>query len=789
MEVRAEIIRANPIGDALDVFRNSFYSACAEMGISSSLDAAQLVGEEGLKNRVVELIGILLYLPAAPLLDSNVYRTLDADLFQVQTSIRLGRYDIKRTAPLLDAVLRNKSDEIIWDKARVIVTEVIPPHSTPSTLSFLDQTPLSRNASSFVNSSEHRKDVDGILKEELGRLYIGIPRFFDIFFRDIIDLETAAAAVFKKCKDGNDPLYSDDVGWRGWPEDAHEEDVLKWLFDILEAFLNFAEQVSAPRARRALIARPNQPLKGSTAPRKLDVGLVNDQAAGKDASLHWSCVLVPGELKRNPNADTSSRTWLDLGRYVREVFAAQDNRRFVQGFTLCGSTLRRWEFDRIGGIASSPIDVNRNGLDFIYTMLGYLWMNDEQLGFDPTICASGDKRYIEITRNGQKERLIIDHLMRRAPCIVGRATTCWLTYREEDKSKKMPYVVKDSWQYPEREEEGILLREATEKGVVNVARYYHHETVCVGGMEDDIQNNVRKGLDIGDAANYGPRGSTIALRSGSTSRNTSVGQKRISNNSITDTGQPASKRQCTGSSTKSKSPSALWNRVHRRVIIRDYGKPLYKASTRAALLAALEGCIDGYESLHHDAGLLQRDISIGNLMMNEDGANNNPSWPSFLIDLDLAIKEKRIQASGARSITGTRAFIGIKGLYNKGNRKHSFMDDMESMFWVLYWICIHYNGAYGGKSLVTSRFDTWNFIDAEDLAKLKSGIVVDEEMFIWMMEKDFTDYYKPLIPWVNELRKVVFPDNKAWVKEDKGLYSRMKKVLQEARNDPKVLAE
>lgn len=40
-----------------------------------------------------------------------------------------------------------------------------------------------------------------------------------------------------------------------------------------------------------------------------------------------------------------------------------------------------------------------------------------------------------------------------------------------------------------------------EKGVVNVARYYYYETVCVGGQDDDIYN-ICKGLDIISAINY-----------------------------------------------------------------------------------------------------------------------------------------------------------------------------------------------------------------------------------------------------------------------------------------------
>lgn len=62
-------------------------------------------------------------------------------------------------------------------------------------------------------------------------------------------------------------------------------------------------------------------------------------------------------------------------------------------------------------------------------------------------------------------------------------------------------------------------------------------------------------------------------------------------------------------------------------------------------------------------GCLQGDISIGNLVPNDE--DNNPSWPAFLIDLDLAIKDKQEQSSGARSKTGTRAFMAIGLLQGK----------------------------------------------------------------------------------------------------------------------------
>ena len=61
---------------------------------------------------------------------------------------------------------------------------------------------------------------------------------------------------------------------------------------------------------------------------------------------------MPGELKSNLSADIYSKARLDLATYTREVLAAQDNRRFMLGFTLCGPLMRIWVFDRLGGIAS-----------------------------------------------------------------------------------------------------------------------------------------------------------------------------------------------------------------------------------------------------------------------------------------------------------------------------------------------------------------------------------------------------------------------------------------------------
>ncbi|POR33452.1 Uncharacterized protein TPAR_06369 [Tolypocladium paradoxum] len=797
--LRSKIIKDNPIGNGLDAFHALFISQCEGAAVSCTATTIDQLGPEGnpidrrlfgrstdwhaeLRNLALLLLPSLQGLPAAGLLHSKTGRgTLRADLRKLIAAVTSDDFDVDRVKPLLRQTLADEPDAALWKQVDDAVLESTPPPRP--TASSLQQTPWLRNTSSFANSSEHRKYVDDVLKKELGPMHIGLRNFHDSYFGGVANLETASKAFFERCLEGKELKF--EHGWGGWPRDANQDDVLSWFASFSEKLVAFADgyqSIPPHRSGRRPLAKPNEPIDGSVGRRKMDVGFVNDPQAGKDSRCHWSQILVPGELKSNPSADKASEAWLDLGRYAREVLAAQDSRRFVLGFTICGSLMRVWAFDRLGGIASEQFDINNDGLHFVFTILGFLWMSEEELGFDPTIMtATNAERFIEINRHGSTERIVIDEVMQRARCIAGRATTCWKAHPQG--RPEVLLVIKDSWQYSERDEEGDLLREATSKGVLNVARHYHHETVQIRGMDDDIRSNARHGLDVTTAANYRPERpvppssiATGALRKGRSI--TASSRKRSS--SQTDTPLPPNKRSCSASPTKAAS-TALPNRVHRRVIVRDYGKPIYKATSRMVLLRAMRGCIKGHECLL-EAGLLHRDISPNNLMVNED--EHNPSWPQFLIDLDLGIRTSRNTSSGTKGKTGTMEFMAIGALLGE---QHSFMHDLESFFWVLFWICVHYDGT--GRGRVVPRFDRWNYIDLEELAEVKKGQVCHEGDFIRRATETFTAYYQSLIPWVNRLRRVVFPNGGRWEREDRGLYAQMMEILQEAQRDPKVITD
>ncbi|KAG5292243.1 PKc-like superfamily domain-containing protein [Histoplasma ohiense] len=410
-------------------------------------------------------------------------------------------------------------------------------------------------------------------------------------------------------------------------------------------------------------------------------------------------------------------------------------------------------------------------------------MNQEQLGFDPTIVTHGTKRYITIEKDGGVERLVIDEVIGRARCVAGWATTCWKVHREDE--PQTPLVVKDSWQYPERDEEGKLLYEAAAQGVTHVARYYHHETVRVDGKDDDVLG-IRSGLVI-------PTGQKKASSKATSSRSKSrqpctdssrvSGQKRSSDFVDTAFPPPPSKRALSSSPAKPPLPDEkLQNRVHCRVVVQDYGKPIFESSSRVALLVGLQGCIKGYMSLYQKTGLMQSDISPRNLLVNED--KDNPSFRAFLIDLDLAIRVNRDGFSGARGKTGTRPFMAIGVLFGE---RHSFMHDLESFFWVLFWICIHYEGP--GRARTVKRFEKWNYMDTDDLADTKKGVITIERDFLRTTEDNFTTFYQPLTRSVNRLRRLVFPGGDRWQELNPGLPMAMIKELQRAQKEQDVVGE
>ena len=122
-----------------------------------------------------------------------------------------------------------------------------------------------------------------------------------------------------------------------------------------------------------------------------------------------------------------------------------------------------------GSLGSTPFDINKDGQTFVSAISGYLWMSEEELGFDLTILNDGG-RYIQITDSarwpdgalwlGRAHKATAlrlwsgNHLLERFP---GR--------RIRRRSCDQGFVRIEA-----RPVENLVLKEATEAGVNNVAR-------------------------------------------------------------------------------------------------------------------------------------------------------------------------------------------------------------------------------------------------------------------------------------------------------------------------------
>ena len=97
-----------------------------------------------------------------------------------------------------------------------------------------------------------------------------------------------------------------------------------------------------------------------------------------------------------------------------------------------------------------------------------------------------------------------------------------------------------------------------------MAKYYYYKTVCVGSKENNIYNNIYKGLDIIRVINYKLKDLIMPLRlvgvKISIKKGRSSNRKRLS--SYTNAPLPPSKRIYLGSPLKGRRHLVILNQVH-----------------------------------------------------------------------------------------------------------------------------------------------------------------------------------------------------------------------------------
>ncbi|KKZ63855.1 hypothetical protein EMCG_01808 [[Emmonsia] crescens] len=297
----SDIIKNHPLTKSLNDLRGLLQEAERFHELRSiSYDGA--VDNLDQQNAISKLLYVLQGEDAALIIRSRISDgDLASDLARLFERLRkeTGNFRYDHYRPLVRLVferpLPTESQNVktwnfnVWNAVLDLIdtaSQMTPP---PCLISSIQQTPWLRNI------------------KELGELHIDIPGFFHAFFEDIPQLKTVSQAVLETCKRADNPLYDEEKGWQGWPELAVEKDVLKWLANIIAELVQLAEaQEPSWKIDRRPLAQPSQPLQGSVAERKLDIGFVNDPTATEDSRCSWTQILVPEELKNDLKYDRKS---------------------------------------------------------------------------------------------------------------------------------------------------------------------------------------------------------------------------------------------------------------------------------------------------------------------------------------------------------------------------------------------------------------------------------------------------------------------------------------------------
>ncbi|KAG6091945.1 hypothetical protein E4U30_006127 [Claviceps sp. LM220 group G6] len=707
------IISENPLGHSLDDVREALRNAEGDTQGEAWLEAVSELVTAFLASRAC--------LRLASRIENRYYLVSNLGLI----GTRLVKHDlpIQVFRPLSQLVLNQASDIDIWTAVISLVDSVVE-SARPSTPTRIPKTiPASSNTDTpFVHRSHldqtlplSRPQVEEQVFCELKYCtYRSVGRFHEKYFQGR-EWNNRAEELWRRAKSR---YNASEKKWSFLSNEPDEQEVCTWWLGMQEDFLN---------TERAAYYRSDGGNKvGLEDQRQLDifVKMTNSAEAHESGGKHlWQGVLVVSEFKRAAKQSFVT-LFKQLSSAVRNVFAWQPTRLFVHSFTLTGSDLEPWVFDRSGAYGGKKFNIHMEPEKFFQVLCGYLMMSDDELGLNTFTKKQDDGTLVvNMPPVDTHATELIKLQLKSEPiahprALVCRATTCFLakTIGEPEYNK----VVKFSWISSMRQSEAELLKKAKEHNVTGLVEVvgYKERIASFSSLRDGLafpapykfRDNPEKRKNP-----YSILHTPSAKRSASRS---SAANQSLSHASHTQTTIPLagpSRSGTQGSLSRhnlanvTRAPldinfsaqdsegsycptpqneTPYDDRILHVLAIEPSGSPLTEYGSILELLECLRDAIEAHRSLYMDGKILHRDISINNIIITDPAKANGKK--GVLIDLDLA-KNMDEGPSGARHRTGTIEFMAVGVLRGE---EHTYRHDLESFLYVLIWLCFVY-GAKG----------------------------------------------------------------------------------------------
>lgn len=446
-----------------------------------------------------------------------------------------------------------------------------------------------------------------------------------------------------------------------------------------------------------------------------------------NAQTRWSHAQVIGQFYQDESVDYQHGL-LRLCQSTQQVFASQPTRLFLHGFYIRGSQTELWVFDRSGLYCSEVLDLQKDFDQFVFIILGYGQMTDEQLGTLQRIKTDEEGSYItlENVANSNLAKLYLES--QPIACregLVGTGTTCYLA--RPSGSNRWDYVLKFKWRWARQRPEDELLRLAQETCGRCAISLDHYEEI-------KSTAKLRAGLRWGTHARF-----SSEQHADSTRRD------------VEGLRQPTGLADYT-----EKTDNYFQNRILTCVVTSPAGRPLETFRSLLELLQVFRDAVQCHQSLYLDAEILHRDISAGNMIILD---NQQGGTRGMLIDLDVAI-HLGTELDRTLGITGTRPFMAIGVL--KGHQ-NTCRHDLEAFFYVFLWTIITNRADDPPEA---SRLRQWSRGTWDELAARKSRDMACDGFEGILGE--FALEFHSLKPLAERLRGILFPlrDGTMWIGTD-----------------------
>ncbi|CAL1708568.1 unnamed protein product [Somion occarium] len=343
---------------------------------------------------------------------------------------------------------------------------------------------------------------------------------------------------------------------------------------------------------------------------------------------------------------------------------SRQHRVFMFSISICGEFVRFLRWDRAGCIVSELINYLENPELVAEFFWRYSHMNAVERGFDVTV-QRATKRQADVLTEAM-DTFIEQSAPRNMEFLRGNMDPTYATYKvciDDEKGRHRYFIIRQPfWDADSacgRATRAYAAYDMKQKKLVFLKDSWRTEDkdiMCEADIYEYLQeNNVPFLLEVILAGDVMVHGRAQRTFSDQWSRPDSFPEWRL----------PCDR---------------LRTHTHCR-IVQELAYPVASAQSSREAVQVFRDVIESIRIAYQSAKMLHRDISTGNVMINKNGRGVLNDW-----DHGVRLILNRVPHSFR---TGTWQFISV-ALLQEPSKSHEVHDDLESCFWVLLYISLHY---------------------------------------------------------------------------------------------------